>query len=86
MRGERFKAVNDRPLSFARSEWIQNWLNGGKASDAGFASEASTAVLKDRNFNGNDWEKSALLVRGHIALEEHGLPVNYRNLKVRELK
>jgi hypothetical protein len=30
--------------------------------------------------------KFATLLRGHIALQDHGQPASYRNVKIRELK
>jgi hypothetical protein len=41
--------------------------------------------LKESKFNGADWAKFASLLRGHIALQEHGYPVSFRSIKIREL-
>ena len=32
------------------------------------------------------WPKFATLSRGYIALQDHGDPVSYRSIKLRELK
>jgi len=65
---------------------VQHWLNGEAVADLDLASEAGKAALKVSKFNGAGWEKFASLMRGHIALQEHGHPVSFRNLKARELK
>lgn len=65
---------------------VQHWLNGEPVADIDLASDVGKAALKDSKFNGKGWEKFASLPHGHIALQEHGHVVSYRNLKVRELK
>ena len=65
---------------------VQHWLNGEKVADLDLASDAGKAALKESKFNGKGWEKFASLSRGHIALQEHGHPVSFRSIKIRELK
>jgi hypothetical protein len=65
---------------------VQHWLNDEPVADLDLASDAGKAALKDSKFNGKGWEKFASLMRGHIALQEHGHPVSFRSVKIRELK
>ncbi len=64
---------------------IEHYLNGEKVADLDLASDAGKAALKDSKFNGKGWEKFASLSRGHIALQEHGHAVAFRNIKIHEL-
>ncbi len=64
---------------------IQHWLNGEKVADLDLTSPEGKAALKESKFNGADWTKFASLMRGHIALQEHGYPVSFRSIKIREL-
>jgi hypothetical protein len=65
---------------------VQHFLNGEKVADFNFTTDAGKAALKVSKFNGAGWEKFASLAKGHIALQEHGNPVSFRSIKVRELK
>lgn len=65
---------------------IEHYLNGEKVADLDLASAAGKEAFKASKFNGKDWEKFASLAKGHIALQEHGHPVSYRSIKIRELK
>lgn len=67
----------------ARGTRIEHWLNGFKVVDTDTASDEYRAALAQ-----SKWAKSAdynSLKRGRIALQDHGDPVEYRNLKVRDL-
>jgi hypothetical protein len=65
---------------------IQHWLNGEKVADLDLTSDEGKAALKVSKFNGKGWEKFASLLRGRIALQEHGHVVSFRSIKIREFK
>lgn len=65
---------------------IEHWLNGVKLVDQDLSTAKGKADLAESKFKGAGWEKFASLSRGHIALQEHGNPVYFRSLKIRELK
>lgn len=62
---------------------VQHWLNGEKVADLDLASAEGKAAIAASKFK--DWPKFASLARGHIALQDHGNEVSYRNIKIREL-
>lgn len=63
---------------------VEHWLNGEKVVDVDLASAEGRALIAKSKFK--DWTKFASLSRGHIALQDHGDPVWFRAIKVRELK
>jgi hypothetical protein len=63
---------------------VEHWLNGQKVADLDLTSPKGKAALAESKFK--DWPKFASLMRGHIALQEHGHAVYFRALKIRELK
>jgi hypothetical protein len=63
---------------------VEHWLNGEKVADLDLGSPAGKAAIAESKFK--DWPKFASLLRGHIALQDHGYPVSFRAIKVRELK
>lgn len=62
---------------------IEHWLNGSKVVDVDLASAEGKALLAASKFK--DWPKFASLLRGHIALQDHGHEVAFRSIKLREL-
>lgn len=62
---------------------IQHWLNGRKVVDLDLASDAGRAALEASKFK--DWDRFAKNPKGHIALQDHGDGVWYRNLRIRRL-
>jgi type 1 glutamine amidotransferase len=67
----------------ARGTKIEHWLNGFKVVDTDTVGDEYRAALAQ-----SKWAKSTdynSLKRGRIALQDHGDPVEYRNLKVRDL-
>ena len=63
---------------------IEHWLNGFKVVDLELGSEAYKAAHAQ-----SKWTKMAdfaTRAKGHIALQDHGDVVAFRNIKVRELK
>lgn len=61
---------------------ITHWLNGVKLLEIDLASDEGKALLAQSKFK--DWPKFATLSRGHIALQDHGNVVSFRNLRIRE--
>jgi hypothetical protein len=63
---------------------IEHWLNGHKIVDVDLASPAGRALIADSKFAA--MPRFATLRRGHLALQNHGHPVSFRSIRVRELK
>ena len=63
---------------------VEHWLNGKKIIAIDLASPEGKAAIAKSKFK--DWPKFASLLRGHIALQDHGDVVSYRSIKIRELK
>jgi hypothetical protein len=63
---------------------VEHWLNGEKVVDVDLESPAGKALIAASKFK--DWPKFASLKRGHIALQDHGHLVSFRNIRIRELK
>ncbi len=67
-----------------RGTKIEHWLNGFKVVDVDTASDAYTTAKA-----ASKWTKYPdhnTLLKGRIALQDHGDEVSFRNIKVRELK
>jgi cytochrome c551/c552 len=62
---------------------IRHWLNGQLLADIHRGSADWTTALADSKFAGI--EAYGLAQRGHITLQDHGDPVWFRNIKIREL-
>ena len=63
---------------------VEHWLNGEKVADLDLGSPAGKAAIAESKFK--DWPKFASLLRGRIALQDHGSVVSFRAIKLRELK
>lgn len=63
---------------------VEHWLNGVKVAAYDMASPDFKARVAASKFNA--WPQFAAAPTGHIALQNHGDPVWYRNLKIRPLK
>ena len=63
---------------------VEHWLNGQKVVDAELWSPDFTARHAKSKFT--QWPPYAKAARGHIALQDHGDWVAYRNVRIRELK
>ena len=63
---------------------VEHWLNGVKLLETDLGKpEGKTLVAKSKF---NTMPKFATLSRGHIALQDHGDVVSFRNILIRELK
>ena len=63
---------------------VEHWLNGEKTVDVDLGNAAGRALIAGSKFK--TMPKFATLLRGHIALQDHGDVVSYRSVKIRELK
>ena len=62
---------------------VEHWLNGWKVAEVELNSPAWDALVKGTKFE--EWKEFGRLPRGHIALQNHGDDVWYRDLRVRAL-
>ena len=62
----------------------QFFLNGVKTADFKTESEAFKTLVANSKFK--KWPAFATHLKGHIGLQDHGDVVNFRNLKIREIK
>ncbi len=62
----------------------EHWLNGRKVVDYEIGSRAMNLALARSKFAPLEW--FAIRRAGHIALQDHGDEVFFRNLKIRELR
>ncbi|MEX2171646.1 MAG: family 16 glycoside hydrolase [Pirellulales bacterium] len=62
---------------------IEHWLNGKKIVEADMASDDWRAKVANSKFA--NWKGFAKSKRGHIALQDHGNPVWYRNIRIRPM-
>lgn len=73
----------NRARIVARGNHVEHWLNGRKVVDAELWSPDFTARHAKSKFP--QWPMFAKARRGHIALQDHGDPVSYRNVRIRPL-
>ena len=66
-----------------RGNHVEHWLNGVKVVEFEFWSDAFKEAIAKSKFKGSaTWAKDP---RGHIALQDHGDEVFFRDLKIRDL-
>jgi hypothetical protein len=68
----------------ARGGKLEHWLNGALAVSCDLGSADYKARLAKSKFA--TWEGFGAHPRGHIALQDHGDDVWFRNIRVRELR
>lgn len=59
------------------------WLNGQKTAETTIGTPEWDALVASSKFK--NWEGFGKFSKGHIALQDHGFVVSYRNIKIREL-
>ena len=62
---------------------VEHWLNGNKVVEAELGSDDWNAKVADSKFK--TWEKFGKNKKGHISFQDHGNPVWYRNIRIKEL-
>ena len=62
---------------------VEHWLNGVMVVQADLGSEDWNTRLNESKFK--DWEKFARNASGHIAFQDHGDTVYYRNIVIRPI-
>lgn len=68
----------------ARGAHVQHFLNGQKTADYMQGSAEWAAIVATTKFAA--WPAYGKSMRGHIGLQEHGGTIEFRNIKIRELK
>jgi hypothetical protein len=68
----------------ARGPHVEHWLNGQKTADYMQGSPEWAAIVATTKFN--SWPAYGKAMRGHIGLQEHGGRIEFRNIRIRELK
>ncbi len=63
---------------------VEHWLNGEKVVEYELWTSEWTAKVAASKFV--QWPQYGLAQSGHIAIQDHGNPVSFRNLKVRVLR
>lgn len=66
-----------------RSNDVEHWLNGTRVVTYTLGSEEWRALVAASKFA--DWPGYGEAARGHIGLQDHGDPVWFRNVRIREL-
>jgi cytochrome c len=67
----------------AKGSKIEHWLNGVLVVSFDTTSEDFKNKIKNSKFN--DWPEFAKYLSGHIALQDHGDLVAYRNIRIKKL-
>ena len=65
-----------------RGHNVQHWVNGKKVVDVDMSSDEWQELVAKSKFSG--WEKFGKNASGHIVFQDHGDPVWYRNLRIKE--
>ena len=68
----------------ADSTHIEHWLNGQKVVETEIGTGEWDAKIADSKFAA--WPGFAKARRGHIVLQDHGDVVEYRNIRIREIR
>ena len=62
---------------------VEHWLNDVKVVEYELGSPEWTKLVRSSKFN--EWPRYGRVPRGHIALQDHGDLVSYRNIKIRSI-
>jgi hypothetical protein len=63
---------------------VEHWLNGTKVVEYEFGSPAWTTMVAESKFK--VWPMYGKAPRGHIVLQDHGDLVEFRNIRIKDLK
>jgi len=66
-----------------RDNHVEHWLNGVQTASYELWSDDWEARVRDSKFS--QWPPYGRATRGNIGLQDHGDPVSFRNIKIREL-
>lgn len=67
-----------------REGHVEHWLNGVQTASYQLGSEDWERRVRESKFV--EWPAYGRAARGHIGLQDHGDPVSFRNIKIRELR
>ena len=73
----------NRTRIVVRGNHVEHWLNGQKVVEYELGSEDWSRRVAESKFAA--WPKYGRATRGHIALQDHGDTVAFRNIKIRVL-
>jgi len=62
---------------------VEHWLNGEKVVQYDMNSDEWKAKVAGSKFK--EWPEFGLARKGHLALQQHGAKIAYKNLKIREI-
>jgi hypothetical protein len=67
-----------------RNKHLEHWVNGKKLIEIEVRGERWNELVKASKFNA--WSQFGQADKGHICLQDHGDPVSYRNIRIRQLE
>ena len=76
------RGLNEATVRFTGSE-IEHWLNGKLVSESSYGDDAWKTKVAATKFK--QWPLFGTFAKGHIALQDHGDRVWYRNIRIRAL-